>query len=158
MRQELEHLALTDPLTGLLNRRAWDASLQRTVKEMSFNASLTIALIDIDHFKSYNDAHGHAAGDAVLRHFSDAGRKSLRTPDVLARWGGEEFILSLPRTGPAQAAAILNRIKNCLLDGVTCSIGYTFWRPGETAAECVARADAALYQAKAAGRNRLRVG
>jgi diguanylate cyclase (GGDEF)-like protein/PAS domain S-box-containing protein len=151
----LKHSASTDPLTGLLNRRAWDARVSMLLGDRASGRSLTVAVIDLDNFKTYNDRHGHPAGDALLQRFSSSAAASIRNGDVFARWGGEEFIIALPDTTPEQAEVILNRIRNCVPFGQTCSIGYTAHLPLDTLQDTVIRADRAVYQAKNQGRNRL---
>ncbi|ABM12924.1 MULTISPECIES: sensor domain-containing diguanylate cyclase [Mycolicibacterium] len=146
--------ASTDPLTGALNRRGWDA---RVAALLADGAAMTVAVLDLDNFKSYNDAHGHTAGDALLQNFAAAAGASIRDGDVFARWGGEEFIVALPDTTPDQAERILNRLRNCVPYGQTCSIGYTAHTPADTLTDTVARADKALYEAKSRGRNQLRL-
>lgn len=91
----------------------------------------------------------------MLRDFATAATTVLRKGDVFARWGGEEFVVALPRTTTAQAEQVLDRVRGAVPAGRTCSIGHTQWRAGESVAACVARADAALYDAKRAGRDRL---
>ena len=156
LRAELERSAATDPLTGTLNRRAWHSRLQTLLEDAgSTGAPLTIAIVDLDNFKAYNDTHGHVAGDAVLRTFASAARDTLRHDDVFARWGGEEFILALPGTTAEQAAVVLERVRSCVPTPQTCSIGYTTWRITEPVTNAVARADDALYRAKDLGRDQL---
>lgn len=155
-RAALERFASTDPLTGLLNRRGWDSSLSALLPHVRQDATpWVIALIDFDHFKAYNDAHGHSQGDELLRSFAGTARSALRPQDLFARWGGEEFILALTGTPPEEIPGILNRIRACVPAGQTCSVGYTTWRPPESLDHAVNRADAALYQAKTLGRNRI---
>jgi diguanylate cyclase (GGDEF)-like protein/PAS domain S-box-containing protein len=151
----LKHSASTDPLTGLLNRRAWDARVSMLLGDKASGRSLTVAVIDLDNFKTYNDRHGHPAGDALLQRFATAAAASVRNRDVFARWGGEEFIVALPDTTPEQAELILNRILNCVPFGQTCSIGYTAHLRTDTLQDTVIRADRAVYQAKDQGRNQL---
>lgn len=156
MRQELQLSALTDPLTGLLNRRAWDEQIIELLAEVGRTGEpLTVALMDLDYFKSYNDTNGHSAGDVLLRDFAAAARDALRHTDIFARWGGEEFIVAIPHASAAQVAVILNRVRACLPPGCTCSIGHTRWAPGEPIGTTIARADAALYDAKRNGRDKL---
>lgn len=156
LRVRLEELASTDPLTGSLNRRAWEEEVHKMIADGRENGCpLTIALIDLDYFKAYNDKFGHTAGDVFLRNFADGARRCLRTTDVLARWGGEEFILALPDCSLDQALAILDRIRAGVPDGCTCSIGATRWHVHELLTSCVTRADSALYEAKRSGRNRV---
>ncbi|WP_260763428.1 diguanylate cyclase domain-containing protein [Mycobacterium sp. SMC-4] len=152
----LKQSASTDALTGLLNRQAWDEQVSALLQhKVSRGLPMTVAVIDLDNFKDYNDTRGHTAGDALLQRFSEAAEATLREDDVLARWGGEEFIVALPATTPDQAETVLQRIKRCVPFGQTCSIGYTSHDPGEALTDTVIRADAALYRAKRQGRNQL---
>lgn len=164
-------LATIDELTSLANRRHMNAVLvERERREEAAGERTCLALIDLDFFKSVNDRFGHAAGDAVLRAFSSAARAELRAQDVLARWGGEEFLLLLPATGQAQAGVVLERmaarvaaaqvplVQEALASGelrITFSAGLAQRRQGEPFADTITRADKALYQAKSAGRNRI---
>lgn len=158
LRAELEASANTDPMTGSLNRRAWDAALRNLVDAARCTGRpLAVALVDLDHFKSYNDEFGHSAGDVLLREFADAARSCLRVGDVFARWGGEEFVLALPDCGPGQVGPILARVRAAVPGGRTCSIGVTTWIVDEPVTGCVARADSALYDAKRGGRDRVSV-
>ena len=157
--RELERSATTDPLTGSLNRRAWDARLRGRMNEaFTTGAPLTIAVVDLDYFKSYNDRYGHAAGDVVLSEFAAAARDCLRKDDVFARWGGEEFIVALCDCAPDEAEQILERIRMSVPVELTCSIGHANWDVNEPMPACIARADAALYDAKRLGRNRITAG
>jgi diguanylate cyclase (GGDEF)-like protein len=152
LRRELERSATTDPLTGSLNRRAWDAQLRLLMERARLGgAPLTIALVDLDHFKSYNDTHGHTAGDVLLTQFAGAAKTCLRKVDVFARWGGEEFIVALYDCTPDHAEQILDRIRGSVPSGSTCSIGHTT----EPLASSISRADTALYVAKRTGRDRV---
>ncbi|CAN5863679.1 hypothetical protein BH09ACT7_BH09ACT7_20380 [soil metagenome] len=156
---ELAHSASTDPLTGTLNRRAWDTQLPGLLEvTVRSGAPLVIAVVDLDNFKTYNDTHGHNAGDGALRSFATAARTTLRGRDVFARWGGEEFILALPDTTSEQAVQILDLVRSCVPDSQTCSIGYTTWQPTESMAHAITRADTALYRAKTLGRDQLASG
>ncbi|MGE2835583.1 diguanylate cyclase domain-containing protein [Mycobacterium sp. SMC-4] len=152
----LKQSAATDALTGLWNRQAWDQQVSAILADPA-NAGkpLTIAVIDLDNFKYYNDTRGHTAGDALLQRFAAQAESTLRRDDVLARWGGEEFIIAMPSTTPAQAEAVLQRVKRCVPSGQTCSIGYTAHDGSEPLTDTVIRADTALYQAKRQGRNKL---
>ncbi|MCH9707964.1 MAG: diguanylate cyclase [Actinomycetia bacterium] len=148
--------ASTDPLTGLLNKPAWDAQIKALRTDAHYSdTSMTVAVADLDNFKAYNDTHGHTAGDALLQRFCAAAGASLRRDDVFARWGGEEFLIAMPDTRPEQADVVLNRIRACVPAGQTCSIGYTSCAPAESLSDAVIRADKALYQAKALGKNQL---
>jgi diguanylate cyclase (GGDEF)-like protein/PAS domain S-box-containing protein len=152
----LEGAALTDSLTGLANRRAWD----ETVPEALMNAAdagrpTSIAMLDLDHFKAYNDRHGHQAGDRLLVEISAAWREQMREGDVLARYGGEEFTLLLPNCNASDARAVLERVRRSVPDSITCSAGLAVIRRHESAETAVARADVALYAAKERGRDTL---
>ena len=154
--QELEDRALTDLVTQLPNRRSWELTLARLMGDAQRHQEpLTIALIDFDHFKAFNDSRGHAAGDILLREFADEATRRLRVSDVLARWGGEEFILALPNCDNSGARSILERIRTAMPQRETCSIGFATLDSAESADHVTARADAALYVAKNSGRNRI---
>lgn len=156
LRSELERSAATDPLTGALNRRAWNTQLGRLTEQAELDgSSLVIALVDFDNFKAYNDTQGHAAGDELLCEFAADVRRQVGSAGLFARWGGEEFILALVDSEPARIDRMLERIARAVPGIQTCSIGHTRWRRGEPRASCIARADAALYAAKEAGRNRV---
>jgi diguanylate cyclase (GGDEF)-like protein/PAS domain S-box-containing protein len=155
----LEELSRTDPLTGALNRRAMDETRERELARAARSGEpLALAVVDLDHFKAYNDAHGHAAGDELLRGCVAAWRTALRAMDVLARAGGEEFVVVLPRCTAAEAVAISERLNELVPDGRTCSVGVAAWDRSEPAAALLERADGALYAAKAAGRSRVCTG
>jgi diguanylate cyclase (GGDEF)-like protein/PAS domain S-box-containing protein len=153
---EVQSLARSDALTGLPNRRALDDQLPREMaRALRSGTELCLAIIDIDHFKAYNDTHGHLAGDAVLRGCAAAWEETLREGDTILRFGGEEFLVVLPDCGPADATEIVERLRAATPEGQTCSAGLALWRPGESVDDLVARADEALYRAKEAGRDRL---
>lgn len=153
---ELAAMTYTDALTGLPNRRHWDQHLEHLVSLTDRSqVPLTVAMIDLDRFKDYNDQHGHPAGDQLLRAFATAAMGAVRTSDLLARWGGEEFSLSLPCCPQEVAEDVFARMVAAVPDGQTCSIGYATWDGQETAAELLRRADLALYVAKRNGRNRI---
>lgn len=148
--------ARTDPLTGAANRRSWDEELEREVASAGRTGlPLSVALIDMDHFKAYNDAFGHTVGDALLRDLVIAVRAELRVGDVIARWGGEEFSLALPGCDLAQAQEVADRLLSVVPSGQTASIGLTEAGPFDTARTLIGRADSALYAAKDLGRNRV---
>ena len=152
----LTESASTDWLTGLLNRRAWDAQVESLrAGTRDGGTAMTVAVVDLDDFKVYNDTHGHAAGDTLLKRFTAVAGASLRRDDVFVRWGGDELLIALPDTTPGEAERILNRVRRCVPSGQTCSIGYTAHQPPESLADAVDRADQALYEAKARGRDRL---
>jgi diguanylate cyclase (GGDEF)-like protein len=167
---QIRHLAANDELTGLLNRRAMNELLDHECRRADrLDVPLSIALLDIDHFKKINDSHGHPAGDTALRRFAETIRPILRAADRLARWGGEEFLLLLPDTDAEQTAElcqkrIVEQIAALRIThedasfGITVSVGVTQRRAGEPHAETLERADRALYAAKEAGRNRVLIG
>jgi diguanylate cyclase (GGDEF)-like protein len=147
----LAGMATTDPLTGLPNRRAWDERLSRAVAE---SQPVTIAMLDLDHFKHFNDAHGHPAGDRLLRETAAMWRDVLRSGDMVARLGGEEFGLLLFDTELDAAIAVTERVRELVTHGQTCSVGLAVRHPGEGVEPVMARVDRALYDAKSAGRDR----
>ena len=154
--ERLATLAATDPLTGLSNRRSWD---ERLSLEMSRSARddkpLTIALLDLDHFKAFNDTYGHQAGDELLAGFATGAGRVLRHVDLFARWGGEEFVLALPGCDVVAAPDVLERVRATVPHGQTCSVGYAQWDGVEGIERLLARADAAMYEAKQGGRDRM---
>jgi diguanylate cyclase (GGDEF)-like protein/PAS domain S-box-containing protein len=153
---EVAGLARSDSLTGLPNRRALDEQLPREMaRARRAEAGLCLALVDLDHFKSYNDAHGHLAGDAMLRRCAVAWDSELRGEDTIVRFGGEEFLVVLPDTLPERAAEIVERVRAATPGEQTCSAGLACWNLAESAEDLIGRADTALYRAKAAGRDRL---
>jgi diguanylate cyclase (GGDEF)-like protein/PAS domain S-box-containing protein len=153
---ENEKLARSDALTGLPNRRALDDQLPREMaRTLRAGSELCLAIIDIDHFKAYNDTYGHLAGDAVLRDCAAAWDGALRGEDTILRFGGEEFLVILTACGMDLATDIVERLRAATPGGQTCSAGLAAWRPGESVDDLVARADQALYRAKEAGRDRL---
>jgi diguanylate cyclase (GGDEF)-like protein len=147
--------ARTDVLTGLANRRAWDEELPRALHHAQrLGHGLAAAIVDVDHFKAFNDRHGHPAGDAALRGMGRRWSADVRDIDVLARIGGEEFALLLPGAGAGEALRIVERLRADMPDGLTASAGIAVWSEPMTAADLVARADRALYRAKSEGRDR----
>jgi diguanylate cyclase (GGDEF)-like protein len=163
--RQLNALSLTDSLTGVPNRRAFDAALDReTARARRHHRSLALLMFDIDHFKKVNDVHGHQAGDQALRHFAATVSGLLRKGDSLYRLGGEEFVALLPETsaiGALEAAArILQGVAQSpvvdggLRFGITSSAGVACTEGQESAEALLAEADAALYAAKRGGRNR----
>src|SRR5450830_739550 len=153
----LDSQARSDPLTGAANRRSWDEEIDRELARARRTGDpLTVALLDMDHFKDYNDTHGHAAGDVVLQDLVTAIRAELRTGDVIARWGGEEFTLSLPGCDVEQAQTIASRLLRIVPRGQTVSIGLAQARAQDTPRALIERADRALYSAKDGGRNQVK--
>jgi diguanylate cyclase (GGDEF)-like protein/PAS domain S-box-containing protein len=151
----LARLALTDQLTGLPNRRAWEEALQRELSRADRDGNpVCVAVIDLDEFKRFNDEHGHQAGDALLAEAARAWQGQLRASDHLARYGGEEFAAVIPAWPLETAVAVVERLRLATPDGLTASAGLASWDRQETAAELFGRADAALYEAKQRGRNR----
>jgi diguanylate cyclase (GGDEF)-like protein len=147
----------SDFLTGAANRRSWDEEIDRELaRARRTGEPLTVALIDMDHFKAYNDTFGHVAGDVLLRDLVTAIRTELRTGDVIARWGGEEFALALPACDREQAQAIASRLLAVIPSGQTASIGLTQARRHDTPRALIERADRALYAAKGGGRNQVK--
>jgi diguanylate cyclase (GGDEF)-like protein len=148
-------LARLDPLTGLPNRRSWDEEAARAVAvRQRSDEPVALGLIDLDRFKEFNDAHGHHEGDLLLKSAAVAWRDTLRGGDLLARWGGEEFAVLLPGCASAGALQVLERLRASTPLGATCSVGVTDVVQGDTLERAVRRADAALYRAKAGGRDR----
>jgi len=155
----LDELTRTDELTGLPNRRAWDELLvhELAVAERH-DKPVSVAMLDLDFFKRYNDEHGHLAGDRLLRAAAAAWQGTLRATDVLARWGGEEFALLLPGCDGPGAAILIDRLRGILPDGVTFSAGVATSDGTTPPRTLIDTADQALYQAKAGGRDRVVVG
>jgi diguanylate cyclase (GGDEF)-like protein/PAS domain S-box-containing protein len=152
----MEAMARTDPLTGLPNRRSWDEEVRLAMaRAQRQDQPLALAMVDLDRFKAYNDAHGHPAGDALLAEAAASWRVAVRVTDFLARYGGEEFALLLPDCPPDEAAAVVDRLRAATPEDQTCSAGIACWDGSETPEELVARADAALYEAKSGGRDRI---
>lgn len=146
---ELGRIARSDALTGLPNRRAWDEFLERQMAiARRTGEPLTVAMIDLDGFKAYNDAHGHLAGDRLLRAACTAWRTVLRESDVLARWGGDEFALLLPGCDANATEALVERIRESY-PGISFAAGIAPWALHTPAESLLAGADNALYRAKA---------
>jgi len=165
LEQELEQQASTDELTGVMNRRRFlEFAAEQLTRASRYCTGMSLALIDIDHFKQINDTYGHAAGDRVLKEIAQICHRKIRGIDLFARFGGDEFVLLLPDTSPDLAAAVVERIREAVIstpvdvDGVpvkiTLSVGISGLGAHETALDLLlARADQALYQAKNNGRN-----
>jgi diguanylate cyclase (GGDEF)-like protein len=152
---ELERLASTDTLTGLPNRRVWEDALPRELaRSVRSGAPVAIAILDLDHFKEYNDANGHQGGDLLLKEIAAMWPGELRESDLLSRYGGEEFALLLPDCGNADVEPVVEKIRRAMPSGLTASAGAAVWDGVEQAEELVRRADDALYAAKGSGRDR----
>jgi diguanylate cyclase (GGDEF)-like protein len=164
LRLGYERLAFGDRLTGLPNRRAGELALQSEVARAErYGFPLSIALLDLDHFKSVNDSHGHSAGDAVLQAAARVISSSIRETDSVFRWGGEEFLLLMPSTNVAGAVVCAERVRATVSASisspggpVTVSIGVAQCHAGTTTQELLTHADERLYAAKSAGRNLVR--
>ncbi|CAA7613364.1 Response regulator containing a CheY-like receiver domain and a GGDEF domain [Magnetospirillum sp. LM-5] len=170
----LQSLAVKDGLTGLANRLSFDEKIEAEwLHNKREGTPLSVLLIDVDHFKLYNDTYGHQKGDACLKAVAQAiGAQVFRQGDLAARYGGEEFVVVLPNTDPDAAKAVAERIRHAVeilalphgasltSDHVTLSVGVASTVPGDSGSHdtLVAAADAALYQAKHAGRNRVGLG
>lgn len=166
-KEAAERSARIDPLTGLLNRRAFNELAEREIQRARrFRQPMSLLVIDLDRFKSINDSHGHLVGDAVLEDFARVASEQLRSLDIIARLGGEEFVVLLPGTDPEGAFQLAERMRQAIasnsmaLESVTlrytASFGIAGFEPRQPSLErWVARADAALYEAKAKGRNRV---
>lgn len=163
-----EQNAHLDSLTGCFNRRWMDYMFERESNRCQFNNEpLCLLILDVDHFKAYNDQHGHLAGDYALCLVANTLLKQLRPRDSMARYGGEEFVIILPQAGLDDAEMVAERLRQSLerissfyspigeLPGVTASLGLAQLQPDESLQELIARADSALYQAKDQGRNRV---
>lgn len=165
LNEQLRHAALRDPLTGLANRRQLTERLQEEVARCSRGQpAFALAMLDVDHFKRINDTYGHDTGDTVLCRLAETISAPLRSQDLCARWGGEEFMLLLPHTGLEQAGALLRRVitavRGLRLETIpdlrlTVSAGLTVYRSQESLEETIRRADSELITAKQGGRDRL---
>jgi len=171
--RQVEAQATRDRLTGIVNRPTLLSALAAEVERANrYETDLSVAFIDIDRFKEINDSHGHNAGDAVLRHVADLVRSNIRGPDLLGRYGGEEFMLMLPETAPAAAVELAEKLRNLVMQTpvtivggervrATISIGIAGGEGGEGGElrvdQLVEEADSAMYAAKSLGRNRTHV-
>jgi diguanylate cyclase (GGDEF)-like protein len=168
--QELRQAAMTDPLTGISNRRYLEGRLNAAIAQFKNNsAGAGLLFMDVDQFKQFNDSYGHNIGDSVLRMVAKTMRHSLRATDTVGRWGSEEFIAILNEVQyedalRAAADKVRAQVEHSRLDVdglglvVTISIGGTLLLPQDTGESFVARADALMYKSKQAGRNRVTVG
>jgi diguanylate cyclase len=172
LQQSLEAIraeSLTDPLTGLGNRKYFDRSIEMAVQNALANGEpLSLLMFDIDHFKSFNDSYGHLTGDQVLRLVGMSLKQTIKGQDITARYGGEEFAVVLPNTALRQALTVADHIRRAvmakelkkkstgeILGRVTISVGVSMLKPGDDTDSLIERADACLYAAKRNGRNRV---
>lgn len=161
--KEQEHLATTDQLTGQANRGRFVEICGNEIRRIERNGQpLSLVMLDIDHFKRVNDFHGHLAGDSILAGLSALVAKAIRSTDLLARWGGEEFVLLLPDTAVPGAAEVAEKVRARIAEHsfptvgrVTLSFGVAGYRPGDDLEILLKRADNALYEAKRTGRDRV---
>ncbi|OYY81654.1 MAG: hypothetical protein B7Y33_01345, partial [Hydrogenophilales bacterium 16-62-9] len=161
--ERLKQLATTDPLTGICNRRHFDEVLASEIHRAArFSSPLSLILFDIDHFKRVNDSFGHQAGDRVLTQLAVSVSNTIRTIDLFARWGGEEFVVLLPGSDLNAGRVLAEKLRMALatqpfsdVGQVTCSFGVAELAPGDTADALIRKADHCLYRAKASGRNRV---
>jgi diguanylate cyclase (GGDEF)-like protein len=158
-----ERLASTDLLTGAMNRRCFmEVAVREIGRADRYQSHFALVFIDIDYFKQINDKHGHAVGDEALIHFVQVLKRGLREADLLARWGGEEFVILVPEADLEQGYQLADKLcaeVSCSFfpgsGSVTCSMGVAEWRPGESLDTLCRRADVALYEAKETGRNKV---
>jgi diguanylate cyclase len=172
LQQSLEAIraeSLTDPLTGLGNRKYFDRIIETAVQtSLASNEPLSLLMFDIDHFKSFNDSYGHLTGDQVLRLVGQSLKQLMKGQDITARYGGEEFAVVLPNTALRHALSVADQLRRMvmakelkkkstgeILGRVTISVGVALLRPNDDTDALIERADACLYAAKRAGRNRV---
>jgi diguanylate cyclase (GGDEF)-like protein/PAS domain S-box-containing protein len=154
---ELAQAARTDPLTGLLNRRVWREELGREIVRADRNGtSLALAIVDLDNFKTINDELGHLKGDEILRGCAAAFRASIREVDLIARFGGDEFVCIFTECDQDQAVELAERLVSASPEEVTASAGVAVWDRSESVDRFFSRADHALYAAKDSGRGQVR--
>ena len=151
LQRELVHMAHHDALTGAANRRLFEQELPREMaRAKRRGASLCVLALDLNHFKAYNDMHGHVAGDRLLKATASAWSDGLRSADLLARVGGDEFIALLPDCHPVEAERVADRLTRSVPLGQTCSTGIACWDGSESAEALLGRADRAMYASKTA--------
>jgi len=158
---EVEYLSLTDPLTGISNRRKIESVLKSEIERTSRSGnSLSVIMIDIDHFKEFNDTLGHETGDKILKQFAETVNRSIRNIDVAGRIGGEEFLIVCPETGVTGAIQVAEKLRSAVeemeiesVHNITASFGCASLMPGENSDKLISRSDKALYRAKEKGRN-----
>lgn len=163
---ELEILSVTDKLTGLANRRKLDQVLdEELIRARRYGVEFSVAIMDIDHFKRVNDQHGHGAGDLVLEAMARLLRQCTRDADLVARMGGEEFVVVCRHTGIGRCQLVAEKVRAAIethdfagIGRITASFGVAVFEKDDSIASLMARADAATYRAKAGGRNRVEAG
>ncbi len=155
--EQLEHLATTDPLTGIDNRRGWNRMISAAVgRSRRYSQPLCLAILDLDGFKSYNDTHGHQAGDGLLRRCASTWQGMIRIDDHIARYGGDEFVVTLPHTELEHATEVIERLRQAVPSETRCSAGVALWDGEEPVGRLLERADRALYLAKDEGSGQVR--
>jgi diguanylate cyclase (GGDEF)-like protein len=165
---ETKEMSLTDSLTNIANRRHFDLILENELKRgRGYSRSVSLAMIDLDHFKEFNDRYGHPAGDQLLIYVARKLKDTVRDTDLVARYGGEEFVIIFPETGSGPAFKVCERVRMAVENahitlkkygrvGITISIGLaTYPQSAQSAQELIQKADLALYRAKKLGRNRV---
>jgi diguanylate cyclase (GGDEF)-like protein len=154
--EEVRSVARRDGLTGLWNRRALEEDLERLLSTARREPiDVTFAIIDIDHFKGCNDTIGHHGADGILIELATRWTNELRPSDSLARYGGDEFAILFPRSSVTESVTVIERLREAVPTGITFSAGVASWTPGEPSEALEGRADALLYEAKRAGRDRI---
>lgn len=167
--KRLELMATTDKLTGLANRQAYDLLMAQALKDAQRSGeTMSLLLFDIDNFKTVNDQYGHLAGDHVITKVGDIAKENLRASDIVCRWGGEEYIVLLNKCSEADALHLAEKLRLAIAQArfvyqdksiqTTASFGITQYRPGDSEDAILSRADHALYAAKEAGRDQVKVG
>jgi len=168
-KEKLERLATFDSLTGLYNRRAILSKLYELINLANrYKEDFSLSMLDIDHFKRVNDSYGHLTGDEVLEKIATSIRRNVRDTDIVGRYGGEEFIIILPKTNLSSSWCVAERLRTIIekaemkdsagnLFAITVSQGLAGWERGEDATSLISRADEALYKAKEKGRNRVQI-
>ena len=163
--KKIEQLSITDSLTKIYNRSKFESSLDYEIERARrYGNPLSLIIFDIDHFKSINDTYGHLIGDSVLMEIANLVKNNIRSTDIFARWGGEEFVILAPNINKEQARILAEKIRRLIanhrfkyVDHVTVSLGVTEFLPTDNKESFIKRADEALYLAKRKGRNRVEV-
>ncbi len=163
--KKIEQLSITDSLTKIYNRSKFESSLDYEIERARrYGNPLSLIIFDIDHFKSINDTYGHLIGDSVLTEIANLVKNNIRSTDIFARWGGEEFVILAPNINKEQAKMLAEKIRKLIahhrfkyVDHVTVSLGVTEFLPSDNKESFIKRADEALYLAKRKGRNRVEV-